>query len=270
MNKKGHKICVVEDDISIRELIRFNLESEGYSVVAFEHGEEMFDYFEKFDDEISLFVLDVMLPGDDGFQLCRALRGLERFALSSFLMLTARSAEQDKLLGFSSGADDYLTKPFGMRELLARVRALVKRYEERCSLSDNEPIIIGSGDNDDESKADADDKVPHDGIYRVGPIVLDQPRYTVTFYDEEVEMTHREFELLLFFMRHTGFVFKREQLLDQVWGFDYPGETRTVDAHVRNLRRKFEEHDIDPAIIETVRGVGYRMRDMTPDGELKS
>lgn len=250
MAAEKKNIFVVEDDRSIAELIHYNLQSEGYQVQVFTNGSDMFYFLKNFEEPISLFVLDVMLPGKDGFEICRQLKSENRFRWSSFLFLTARSTEQDKLQGFAVGADDFLTKPFGMRELLARVKVLVQRNQELLSLSEGKSTLQGNfepvPDKDKEKKIE------------IGDILLDVASYRVFVKGKEVEVTHREFELLRFMMINEGLAFTRDDLLNHVWGYEYTGETRTVDVHIRQLRRKIEEDASKPKLIQTVRGVGYR------------
>ncbi|NLJ94993.1 MAG: response regulator transcription factor [Clostridiaceae bacterium] len=246
-------IVVVEDDKSIAELIRYNLESESYRVLHFENGSDMFDALATEKNPISLFILDVMLPGQDGFEICETLKKDEKYRWSSFLFLTARSSETDKVEGFRVGADDFLTKPFGMRELLARVKALVSRNQERLALLEGKVLTLDSGNSKIDSTKSAS--------VQVGGVLLDDARHRVYVNDQEIEMTHREYELLKFLMTNKGLAFTRDDLLNHVWGYEYSGETRTVDVHIRQLRRKIEENPSEPLYIQTVRGVGYRFQD---------
>lgn len=252
------KIIIVEDDLSIAELIHFNLAKEGYLVETYGNGKALLDDLVRYKaDEVSLFVLDVMLPGISGFQLCEQLKADERFQLTSFLFLTARGTEHDKLAGFASGADDYMTKPFGMKELLARVKVLVARQQQRIDLAAHG---AESSNIDRTVKEELRDQASEDQVLHIGRIQLDHLRHQVTVAGQEVELTKREYDLLKFLMENRGFVFTRDHLLNQVWGYDYPGETRTVDVHIRQLRRKLEEDSSEPQWIETVRGVGYRFK----------
>lgn len=233
-------VILVEDDTIIAELLEFNLRSEGYDTFAFKEGAALFRALGQL-PEPDLFILDLMLPGMDGFAICKRLRNEARFELTPILMLTARSAESDKVNGLDSGADDYLTKPFGIRELLARVNALIRRFRK----------VTSSGSAGTEQT----------GKIASGEIQLDDVRHRVFKNGQEIEMTNREFELLKYLMNNRGVAFSRDELLDRVWGYEYGGETRTVDVHIRQLRRKIETDDANPILIETVRGRGYRWTD---------
>ena len=221
-------IHVVEDDAGVRELELYTLRTAGYEAAGFgEPAEFRRALQESLPD---LVILDVMLPGEDGMSLLRALRQDARTRRVPVILVTARDAEMDKVHGLDAGADDYLTKPFGVMELLARVRALLRR----------------SG----EEKAE--------DVLTQGPIVLDRLRHRVTAEGTEVVLTHMEFELLAFLMAHPGQALTREVLLDDVWGMAYAGDTRTVDVHIRTLRQKLGSSG---SLIATVRGVGYRLED---------
>ncbi len=252
-NETQHMICLVEDDDSIRELLVFNLESDGYEVLSFSRGQQLFDRLTSLPDDqfISLFILDIMLPDMDGYEILRRLRKDPRFELSSFLMLTALSAERNKLKGFDEGADDYLTKPFGMGELLARTSALLARSDQRLVLAGRIELT------EDKNRP----PVIEERIIHHGEIVVNETRHRVWFNESEVDMTRMEYNLLIFFLEHPGFVLSRDLLLARVWGYDYEGESRTVDVHIRGLRKKMEENNLDSDIIETVHGVGYRLRE---------
>ena len=221
-------IQVVEDDAGVRELELYTLRTAGYEAAGFgEPAEFRRALQESLPD---LVILDVMLPGEDGMSLLRALRQDARTRRVPVILVTARDAEMDKVHGLDAGADDYLTKPFGVMELLARVRALLRRSGEEK----------------------AEDVLTH------GPIVLDRLRHRVTAEGAEVVLTHMEFELLAFLMEHPGQALTREVLLDDVWGMAYAGDTRTVDVHIRTLRQKLGNSG---SLIATVRGVGYRLED---------
>ena len=221
-------IHVVEDDAGVRELELYTLRTAGYEAAGFgEPAEFRRALQESLPD---LVILDVMLPGEDGMSLLRALRQDARTRRVPVILVTARDAEMDKVHGLDAGADDYLTKPFGVMELLARVRALLRRSGEEK----------------------AEDVLTH------GPIVLDRLRHRVTAAGAEVVLTHMEFELLAFLMAHPGQALTREVLLDDVWGMAYAGDTRTVDVHIRTLRQKLGSSG---SLIATVRGVGYRLED---------
>jgi two-component system alkaline phosphatase synthesis response regulator PhoP len=253
-------IVLVEDDSVIAELIEYNLTSEGYALQSYRNGSAMFDALPGLDG-ICLFILDIMLPGMDGFEICRKIRASGSYPLVPIIMLTARGTESDKVKGLDAGADDYLTKPFGIREFLARVHAQVRRYNTSMEMQSGLGVtgdsaasaggLSGSLDQPDRSTANT-------GILDSSGIILDDVRHRVFSGGKEVEMTNREYELLKFLMTHRGVAYSRDDLLNHVWGYEYSGETRTVDVHIRQLRRKIEKDDANPVIIETVRGRGYR------------
>ncbi|WP_076005123.1 response regulator transcription factor [Dehalogenimonas formicexedens] len=224
------KIALIEDDRTLSDLLRYNLNREGFSVVATADGNLALELIRR--EKPDAVVMDVMLPGMDGFEVTRALR---RESPVPVLMLTARSDEIDKVLGLELGADDYLTKPFSMRELLARVKVMLRRGET----AKREPG-------------------PAEGSIRSGEIELDPARHVLLVSGAAVEATPKEFDLLQFLMNNRGQVFSREGLLDRVWGYDFPGDSRTVDVHVRWLRQKIEADPSRPKHLQTVRGVGYK------------
>ena len=223
-------ILIVEDEKPISDIVRFNLEKEGYKVLVAYDGEDGVNKALTLNPDLVL--LDVMLPKLDGFQVCRKIRASSSVPI---LMLTAKEEEVDKVLGLEMGADDYITKPFGMRELLARVKANLRRTES------------GSGST-------------LEGIFTTGRIVIDFSKYEVRKNDTVIELTSREFELLKFLALQAEQVFTREQLLKQVWGYEYYGDIRTVDVTVRRLREKVEDNSAEPEYIMTKRGVGYYFR----------
>lgn len=238
-------IVIVEDDLAIAELIDFNLKSEGFATEIFASGDLLMHHLPRVESGgAALFILDVMMPGINGFDVCARLRKRPAFDLTPILMLTARAAEQDKVTGLETGADDYLTKPFGIRELISRVHSLIRRY---AKIHDARDMMA----NDTSAELHAD-------VIAIGPISLDDARHRVFVDDREIDLTNREYELLKFLMKNRGIAFTRDELLNHVWGFDYAGETRTVDVHIRQLRRKLEKDDKVPVLIETVRGRGYR------------
>ena len=249
------KVLIVEDDRVIAELLAYNLKEAGYSPQTFSDAQMLLRSLQKEPGlDPSLFILDLMLPGIDGYELCQKLRQNSRFELTPILMLTARGSEADKVKGLGSGADDYLTKPFGMRELLARVQGMVRRYARTRSLvhaAENLPVPAPD-------RAETGEKTPSAGLLTCRDLVLDDVRHRVFKAGQEIEMTHREFELLKFLMTNRGIAFSRDDLLNHVWGFAYGGETRTVDVHIRQLRRKLEDDAASPAMIEPVRGRGIR------------
>lgn len=225
MNKK---ILIVEDEKPISDIIKFNLIKEGYEIETAYDGEEALKKVYQFQPDLVL--LDVMLPKLDGFQVCRRIR--ESFNMP-IIMLTAKEEEVDKVLGFELGADDYITKPFGMRELIARVKANIRRL----SLADTDT----SGNN----------------VIYAGKLTIDLDRYEVLKEEKTIELTLREFELLKFLATQANQIFTREQLLKDVWGYEYFGDIRTVDVTVRRLREKVEDDSSEPTYIMTKRGVGY-------------
>ncbi len=221
-------ILIVEDDKDIVEMIGYNLEKEGYVTVAVACGEDAFSAAKKRAPD--LILLDLMLPGMDGFETCRELKGNELTAKIPIIMLTAKSREADKVAGLELGADDYMTKPFSPRELMARIKAVMRRGSQ----------------------------VSVKKSVRIGMIVIDSIKHKVTVGEKEISLTHTEFKLLKFMAQRPGVVFSREILLNGVFGYDSAVYDRTVDAHVKSLRKKLgkaRDH------IETVRGTGYRFRE---------
>ncbi len=227
------KILVVDDEKPISDIITFNLQKEGYEVYTAFDGEEALK--EVYQVQPDLILLDVMLPKLDGFQVLRRLR--EAFN-TPVIMLTAREEEVDKVLGLELGADDYITKPFGMRELMARVKANLRRIE-----IDGGPGETSSGNT-----------------IRSRELFIDLDRYEVRKNDQVIELTLREFELLRFLATQENQIFTREQLLKDVWGYEYFGDIRTVDVTVRRLREKIEDDSSNPRFVMTKRGVGYYFR----------
>jgi len=226
-------IFAVEDESHIQQLIKYNLEANGYKVLTFESGESLLNEVKNTIPD--LFMLDIMLPGMDGLEVCRQLRQNPRTKNVPIIILTAKSEEFDKVLGLELGADDYITKPFSVRELLARVKAMFRRVN--ISTPDESEII------------------------RHGDISIDCTRREVYKQSELIEMPLKEFELLKILVQNKGKVLSREVLLEKIWGFDYYGETRTVDVHIRYLRQKIEDDDNNPIYIETIRGIGYKFND---------
>jgi len=219
-------IYCVEDDRSIRELISYALKSNGFESAGFGDGRSFFAALEE--RLPSLILLDIMLPGEDGIEILKKLKASAKTRHIPVIMLTAKSAEYDKVLGLDCGADDYITKPFGIMELLSRIRAVLRRAGQAGEAN----------------------------ILTAGPLTIDVERHLVLVDGKEVILTLKEFDLLKYLMKNAGIVLTREKLLQKVWGYDYEGETRTVDVHIRTLRQKLGEAG---AIIETVRGVGYRV-----------
>ena len=231
-------ILVVEDEADIAGLIRFNLEQEGFLASVVDDGEKALDAIKR--HAPALVVLDLMLPGLSGLEVCQRLRHDAATARLPILMLTAKGAEVDRILGLEIGADDYVTKPFSPRELVARVRALLRR-------------------------AEAPEGGPPRHEYKKGRLAIDFDTYEVRLDGRSIDLSLREFELLRFFVQSPNRVFDRLQILDLVWGQDTYVEPRTVDVHVRRLRARIERDDANPELIVTVRGVGYKFNDRALD-----
>lgn len=222
-------IYLVEDDDSIRELVIYTLKNTGFDAKGFAAAGEFWEALKGETPDLAL--LDIMLPDEDGLSILKKLRAAGPTARMPVIMLTAKGSEYDKVLGLDSGADDYIPKPFGMMELVSRVRALLRRTEpERKS-----------------------------GILQVGPVAVDLGRHTVRVSGAPVTLTFKEFELLVCLMENEGIVLTRDQLLSRIWGYDFDGETRTVDVHIRTLRQKL---GVAGNYIETIRGVGYKMEEI--------
>ena len=228
------RILVVDDEATLVETIRYNLRREGYEVSVALDGAQAIEVAHRARPD--LVVLDVMLPKVDGFDVCRTLR---RESTVPILMLTAKDDVVDKVVGLEIGADDYMTKPFSMRELLARVKAMLRRAQ-----------MAGEG----ASRGTEDDLPP----LVSADLEIDLRQHRVTLAGSVLALAPREFDLLAFLVRNRGQVFSREVLLQRVWGYDYVGDTRTVDVHIRGLRGKIEANSSEPVRIETIRGVGYR------------
>ncbi len=228
-------VLVVEDDATILDVLRHNLLREGYQVVTARDGEA--GLAEARSHRPDLIILDIMLPRLDGIEVCRILRKEMSIPI---LMLTARAGEIDKVVGLEMGADDYVTKPFGLRELLARVKALLRRGE---LVREELARAAASGQE----------------ILRVGNLVIDMERHVATRDGMELGLSPKEFDLLAFLARSPRRAFSRDHLLEKVWGYDYSGDSRTVDVHVRWLRQKIEADPAQPSLLLTVRGVGYKL-----------
>jgi DNA-binding response OmpR family regulator len=240
------KILVVDDEPVLVETIAYNLEQAGYQVITAADGASALQAARR--EVPDLIILDIMLPEMDGLEVCRQLRRESSTATTPIMMLTAKSDEIDKVVGLEVGADDYVTKPFGRRELLARVRALLRR-------SDYVPLEA------EKSAQETDNEVPRANRELVaGPLRIDLAGRRVNCRGNEMELQPKQFELLTYLVRNRGTVLTRDQLLHNVWGYDYAGDTRTVDVHVRWLREKLEEDPANPRLIQTVRGVGYCFR----------
>lgn len=259
---QNERIILVEDDASIAELIEYNLHAESYDVARFKSGADMIESLSEC-PSIALFILDIMLPGMDGYEICRWIRAQSQYVLTPIIMLTARGMESDKIRGLDAGADDYITKPFAIREFLARVQTQIRRYLLMQTTMDNDSVQAVMSDDSTQKSSGYNDSsgACHRSHLTSSGVRIDDARHRVFVNEEEVDMTNREYELLKFLMIHKGIAYSRNDLLDQVWGYDYAGETRTVDVHIRQLRKKIEKDDANPIIIETVRGRGYRFRE---------
>jgi len=237
------RVLVVEDEPHIRELVCLHLGHEGYSCEAVGDGKDALRLTES--ERFDLLVLDVMIPGMDGVALCRAVRNGQTNRDVPILMLTARRDESDKVIGLESGADDYLTKPFGVRELVARTRALLRRPRQAAA---------------------AAEAVAQQDIVRIREVEIDVPKRRVRVNDRDIELTDQEFRLLHLLATHAGIVFSREALLAKIWRGDTFVTVRSVDTLVKRLRRRFEPDPATPRYLLTVWGVGYRFADADPHG----
>ncbi|MFZ5515856.1 MAG: response regulator [Candidatus Zhuqueibacterota bacterium] len=220
------KIMVIEDDPDISEILEYNLQQEGYDVIVCNDGEKALEQIQK--NPPTMILLDLMLPGKNGLEIARAVRKDDRTTNLPIIMITARSEEMDVLQGLELGADDYITKPFRPKEVIARVKALLRRHHR------------------DEDK-----------IYQLGKLTVNFSKHQVSAGDKVLDLTPKEFLLLKALIQANGRVLSRDQLLDQVWGYDYYGDPRTVDVHIRRLRKKL---DFWANVVETVKGFGYRIK----------
>ena len=226
------KILIVEDEANIRQLLRYNLEKEGFQVLEAADGLQGLRMAQR--EKPDLVLLDLMLPGMDGLEVCRTLKGAPVTAALPIIMLTAKGEEVDKIIGLELGADDYMTKPFSPRELTARIKAVLRRSQKETALP---------------------------GELQVGRLRFNFSRYEVRMGGVKLELTPKEYELLKMLATNLGKVFTREQLLEKVWGYEYFGDTRTVDVHVRHLRAKMAADPVTAETLETIRGFGYRLRE---------
>ncbi len=230
-----HRILLVEDEQAISAPLEYLLGREGYQVTTVADGNEA---VRTFNDSFDLVLLDLMLPGLPGTEVCRTIRS---FSTVPIIMLTAKDSEVDVVVGLELGADDYITKPYGTRELIARIRAVMRRRQEVENVGNSSANADKAGD-----------------VLSEQGVTLDTDRYTLQVHGVEVPVPLREFELLEFLMRNSGRVLTRAQLIDRVWGADYFGDTKTLDVHIKRLRGRIEENPAKPQLITTVRGVGYR------------
>ncbi|EST54734.1 PhoP family transcriptional regulator [Brevibacillus panacihumi W25] len=227
------KILVVDDEVSIVKLLQFNLEKSGYEVVTAFDGMQALDMVKS--EQPDFIILDLMLPKMDGMDVCKTLR--QEKILTPILMLTAKDDELDKIIGLELGADDYLTKPFSPREVIARVKAILRRIQVTPEAAPS----------------------PEHLVIAMGEIRIYPEKYEVYRQDTKVELTPKEFELLLYLANHQGRVLTRDQLLNAVWNYDFIGDSRIVDVHVSHLREKLEDDTKNPRYIKTVRGLGYKL-----------
>lgn len=226
-----YKILIVEDESAILELIKFNVKKEGYDVVEARDGNTALTYLKE--NKVDLVILDLMLPGIDGIEICKHIRQMYGFSVY-VIMLTAKGEEIDKIVGLEIGADDYMTKPFSPRELLARIKAAFRRNIDK---GDREKKFIVKGD-----------------------LKIDKDQYYCEYKGVPLDLTPKQFSLLLYLVENAGKVCTREELLSKVWGYDYLGDSRTVDVHIRQLRQSLSDIDDNDIPIQTLRGVGYRFR----------
>jgi DNA-binding response OmpR family regulator len=231
MKMADNKVLVVEDDANLLETLKYNLHKEGYDIVTATDGEQAVAVARR--EKPDLIILDIMLPRMNGFEVCRVLR---KEMTVPILMLTAKADETDKIVGLEIGADDYMTKPFSMRELLARVHAMLRRTKMAETPPTGESASL-----------------------KIGNLEVDIARHRASLSGAVLELSPKEFDLLAFLAKNRGLVFSREQLLEKVWGYDYSGDSRTVDVHIRWLRQKIEIDPSHPGLLVTVRGTGYKL-----------
>lgn len=228
MEKVAAHILVVDDEESILEFITYSLRRQGYTVTTATRGDEALALFKQ--NRFDLAVLDIMLPGMDGYHLCREIRATSAIPI---IFLSAKDTEVDKVVGLEIGADDYLAKPFGVRELLARIKALLRRHGAEDSMNDG---------------------------CTVGGITIDESTHSASYQGTSIVLTPREFELLATLVKQAGRVLSREELLKRAWDWEYIVETKTVDTHIKRLRDKLKDAGADPQLVETIRGYGYRFK----------
>lgn len=237
----SNKILVVDDEKSIVTLLQYNLEQSGYSVITALDGEEGLN--RAIAEKPQLIILDLMLPKLDGIEVCKQLR--QQKIMVPILMLTAKDDEFDKVLGLELGADDYMTKPFSPREVVARIKAILRRSQ----------ISQEAGESNDE----------REDVLKLNELEIYHDRYEAFFKGKLLELTPKEFELLLYLAQHKGRVLTRDQLLSAVWNYDFAGDTRIVDVHISHLREKIEEDTRKPIYIKTIRGLGYKLEEPKPE-----
>jgi two-component system, OmpR family, alkaline phosphatase synthesis response regulator PhoP len=235
------KVLVVDDEQSIVTLLKYNLQQAGYEVITAMDGEEGKNL--ALTENPDFIILDLMLPKIDGIEVCKQIR--QQRKSTPILMLTAKDEEFDKVLGLELGADDYMTKPFSPREVIARVKAILRRTQHQPIVQEQTPEEVD--------------------YYKVSSLKIYPEHYEAYFQDELLELTPKEFELLLYLAKHKGRVLTRDQLLSAVWNYDFAGDTRIVDVHISHLREKIEQDSKKPTFIKTIRGLGYKMEE--PKGE---
>ncbi|MBV1820017.1 response regulator transcription factor [Bacteroidales bacterium MSK.15.36] len=228
------KVLIIDDEEYIVELIKFNLERNGYEVIYGYDGREAIKLAEEENPDI--MILDVMMPGLDGFEVCKEIRGNEKTKDIPIIMLTVKKEEVDKVIGLELGADDYIIKPFGIRELIARIRAVLRRTEKSNS------------------------KQKHSNIIIIGDIEIDIKKHEVKKNEKSLDLTLTEFNLLKILSQNKGNIVTRDYLIEKVWNNEYMPESRALDVHIRQLRKKIEDNDKHPKYIETVRGIGYKIK----------
>jgi two-component system, OmpR family, response regulator RegX3 len=245
MAEGSARILLVDDEHSVQTLLTYPLRKDGFEVVSAHDGREALDRFAE--QRFDLVVLDIMLPKLDGIEVCRRMRSRSQVPI---IMLTAKDDEIDKVVGLELGADDYVTKPYSSRELVARIRAVLRRRGSSSSSSD-EP----RPENDED-----------DDLLVAGPVRMDVERHTVRVRGDLVPLPLKEFELLELLLRNAGRVLTRGQLIDRIWGSDYVGDTKTLDVHVKRVRAKIEDDPANPTLLVTVRGLGYKLDDDATPG----
>lgn len=230
-------VLTIDDEEHILELLKYNLNKNGYNVLQALSGEEGLEVLQK--NHVDMMILDLMLPGIDGHEVLKRVRASKENADLPIIMLTAKNEEIDTVVGLEMGADDYLGKPFGSHELIARMKAVLRRTKKV------EDVVK--------------DEVEED-IITVADITINKTTHEISINGELMELPLKEFELLYLLAKNRGRVFEREYLLEKIWGYEFYGETRTVDVHIRNLRKKIELDDKNPKYIKTIRGVGYKFK----------
>jgi two-component system OmpR family response regulator len=248
------KILLVEDEENIATTLKYNLVREGYEVAITDDGKKALEIFKQ--EKPDLVILDLMLPGMSGLDVCRHLR---QISIVPILMLTAREEEVDKILGLELGADDYMTKPFSLRELITRVRALLRRMEMLQVNQAGNSTATSEDDTLSQGQTNSPESSTRANIIKVGALVINSNQHSVLMGNRLVLLKPKEFDLLIFLASHPGQVLTREMLLERVWGYEFSGGTRTVDVHIRWLREKIESNPSTPQYIHTVFGVGYKL-----------